>query len=216
MRIVQTSEPAHEPLLLEEVKSYLRIDGDHEDAAIAGLVAVSRALIESKTGLNLIDRNIDIYADTWLDLMPQNSASTDIAHNANTLVPGTSAVPAFIQLSVRPVSSITTIALIDTAGGEAEWPASNYMLQPGIEPTLRLVSGASWPTISRVHDAIKISVTSGFAPDWNAVPELIQQAIIKVATNLYISRGDNDMPEANLLKASGAESLLHSFRKVRL
>lgn len=215
MRLVQTTEPARAPILLEEVKAHLRIDGEQEDAVISGFLAAAISTIETTSGLSLVDRNIVIYADSWADLPTQKSARARSEVGARVLVPGASGA-ARIMLPVRPVGAILAILLIDESGAETEWASSNYIVQPGIEPALQLTPGSAWPKLSRSFDAVKISATAGFGPDWNAIPELIQQAIIKVVANLYLNRGDEDQPPMNLLKASGAEGLLSSFRKVRL
>lgn len=212
MRLVQTTAPSSEPILLEELKTHLRIDGEQEDASISAFIAIARSAVETAVDLSLINRDIDIYADKWADLQRRIGCSEN---NSDSLVPGQSAADA-VTLPVKPVSAVNAISVIDDDGVETIWPSSNYQMQPGLEPLLFLKPGATWPAPTRAFDSIKISVTAGFGPDWNAVPKLINQAIIRTATNLYLKRGDEHMPPANLLKAAGAEGLLQSFRRVRL
>jgi len=213
MRIVQTSTPNREPLLLDEVKEHLRIDSDHEDAKIAGLIAAARAAVEMASGLYLIDREIDIFIDGWGDIQPVGvkSCHGDLDH----VVPS-NAFNSKALLPLKPVSGVNAIVLIDEEDSETEWNAANYQLQAGLEPKLSLTSGASWPTPPRRIEGIKISLTTGFGSDWNAVPETLRQAIMMMATKLYVARGDEDMSQVNLLKSSGASELLQSFRQVRI
>lgn len=213
MRIVQTSMPNREPLLLDEVKEHLRIDSDHEDAKIAGFIAAARAAIETASGLYLIDRDIEVFIDGWGDL--QLVGSKNCHGDLDYIVPS-NAFNKQALLPLKPVCAVSAVTLIDGEDSETEWNAANYQLQAGLEPKLSLTSGASWPTPPRRVEGIKISLTAGFGPDWNAVPETLRQAIMMMATKLYVARGDEDMSQVNLLKSSGASGLLGSFRQVRI
>lgn len=215
MRIVQTTAPVREPILLDEVKEHLRIESDHEDAAIASFIAAARAVVEAATGLYLIDRSVDIYVDRWSELMPQQPNHSRAISLCDHLVP-ISGAGSPVKLPVRPVGAVTSIMLVDDGDVEAEWALENYQLQPGLEPTLHLAVSAAWPTPARDFGGIKISVTAGFGADWNAVPETIQQAVKMMVAKLYLCRGDEAVAPANLLKASGAGGLLRSFGRVQL
>ncbi len=213
MRILQTSAPSREPVLLDEVKEHLRIDSDHEDAKIVGFIASAREAIETATGLYLIDRNIDVFIDGWGSLQPLGSERC--YDDLDYIVPSNASI-AVALLPLKPVSVVNAITLIDEEGTETEWNATNYQFQPGLEPKLRLANGASWPIPSSRFEGIKISVTAGYGSDWNVVPEALRQAIMMMATKIYVCRGDNDVSQVNLLKSSGAGGLLQSFRRVRI
>lgn len=69
--------PAIEPLSLEEVKNYLRIDTDHENELISRLVRAARSIIEDYTGLALITQ-------TWR----MTCCGYDVAENSINLGKG--------------------------------------------------------------------------------------------------------------------------------
>jgi uncharacterized phiE125 gp8 family phage protein len=66
MHAIALAGPAVEPIPLAEMRGYLRLDSDAEDALVAGLIAAARLAIEGTTRLALI-------AQTWrlhLDACP--------------------------------------------------------------------------------------------------------------------------------------------------
>lgn len=219
MRILQTTTPSREPVLLEEVKEHLRVDSDHEDATISRFITASRATVEATTGLYLIERNLDVYIDSWAELVPElvpgRSNSCGSRPGQDYLVPG-SGHCSIVRLPVRPVAAVISVNLIDEDGTETEWSVGNYKVTPGLEPFLRLALNAAWPSPGRKFEGIKISVTAGFGTDWNSVPETIQQAVVMMATKLYVCRGDEALSSTNLLNASGAGGLLQVFRRMQL
>ncbi len=219
MRIVQTAAPLREPVLLDEVKEHIRVDGDHDDATISSFIAASRAAVEATAGLYLVERNVDVYVDSWAELAPElvpgRPNSCWLQPGQDYVVPG-SRVCSIVRLPVRPVAAVTSINLIDDEDAEIEWPTENYQLVPGLEPFLCLASNAAWPSPNRKFEGVKISATAGFGPNWNSVPEVIQQAVIMMATKLYVCRGDEAHSSANLLKSCGASGLLQSFRRMQL
>lgn len=57
MRVTETA-PAATPVELGEIKAYLRLEGAHEDALLAGLARTATALCEAFTGLALLERPV--------------------------------------------------------------------------------------------------------------------------------------------------------------
>jgi uncharacterized phiE125 gp8 family phage protein len=57
MRVTETA-PAATAVALGEIKAYLRIEGAHEDALLAGLARTATALCEAFTGLALVERPV--------------------------------------------------------------------------------------------------------------------------------------------------------------
>ena len=66
MRVVPTSLPATEPLLLEEVKEHLRIENAEEDTSLSSQIVAARTLVETATGLVLVSRSFDIFLEPQL------------------------------------------------------------------------------------------------------------------------------------------------------
>ncbi len=56
MALSQLLAPTVEPIDLDEAKRQLRIDGEHEDLFISGLIVTSRLQLEASLGLAMIDQ----------------------------------------------------------------------------------------------------------------------------------------------------------------
>lgn len=214
MRIIEGA-PAAEPLLLPEVKEHLRLDGTSEDTKVGALLETARTIIERTFDLSLIDRAITIYLHDWVSGSPRvGGCKSNIGQNT---IPGHSVSGGrLLKLSRRPISQINTIHYVGGDGQQQLWPASAYMLEPGLEPALHLVGGASWPTVKRGPGAIEIDATAGFGPNWNAVPSDIRQALMLLTTFLYMHRGDQAATAVDALRASGAAALLSPYQRKRL
>lgn len=72
MGLMQLSGPGAEPLSLDEVKAYLRIDGAVEDALLQSLLLTSRLHIEAALGLALMTQSWKFVIDAWPDNMLSN------------------------------------------------------------------------------------------------------------------------------------------------
>lgn len=215
MRIETTAEPVYSPILLDELKDHLRIDGAGEDASLGAFITSSVALVERWLGGALINRSVDIYLDAWPS-MGTAQVQTDPWWNgvADGAMPHLTQERLHVSLPIKPVSSIAAIRVKDATGTEILWNSDNYYLKPGLTPAVVRKYGRLWPVPGVPAEGIRISAIAGFGADWNAVPAGIRQAVLMLAAHLYYNRGDT--PTEPALKASGAHSLLMPFREQRL
>ena len=51
----QVTRPEREPISLQEIKDYLRVDHDADDNRISAMITQARSLVENKTGLSLVE-----------------------------------------------------------------------------------------------------------------------------------------------------------------
>lgn len=213
MRIAEQSAPSVEPVLLSEAKEYLRVDGTDEDTRIASLIASARQMLESNTGLYLINRAVDIYYDSW----PLQTVESGVSPGCFSTVSHIGgAVDTAIALPVRPVNEILSISWFDEQGNEHVLDAGSYLLQPGLTPILSRTGLFPWPMPLRKRDGIRISLTAGFGADWNTVPSDIIQALLRLITVQYFHPGDELSLSSGLLRSNGIYSLLAPYRRVRV
>lgn len=99
MGMVTKSAIIVEPHALDEVKTYLRIDGEAEDTTLAALIIAAIEQCEAHVGQALLQR-----------------AMTEV------LVPA----PAWQMLSPSPVRVISGVSALATGGGTVAVPASAY------------------------------------------------------------------------------------------
>ena len=212
MRVEPLSKPITTALLLDELKDHLRIDGAEEDASLGAFTASATTLVETYLDMALVHRSVVIYLDAW---GADKSGSIDwwqgVVDGSLTELQAESEA---LLLPVKPVSSIDKIEIHTAVGGTVLWGADNYYLKQGLAPVIVKKLGRSWPVPGVPVEGIQIHVTAGFGPSWNDVPATIRQAILMLAAYFYYNRGDGEV--ASAMKASGAEGLLASYKRMRL
>ncbi len=209
MRIETLSPPASEPLLLDEIKDHLRLDGSADDVGLGSLLRAAREMVETHLGLCLISRSLALYLDGWPGTMGQMPWWQGVASGSMSAF---ARMTEYLPLPVRPVSSVGIIRVYDAEGASIVWGAGNYSLKPGLEPALYR-TGGSWPTPGRALDGIRIELTAGFGDSWNDVPADIRQALLMLVAHLFENRGDTD---TQAMDASGAATLLKPYRKLQI
>lgn len=60
MRLLQKINPQREPFILEEVKVFLRLQGDQEDALLPTLLSSARAYVEDVTQRSLLKQQWEL------------------------------------------------------------------------------------------------------------------------------------------------------------
>jgi hypothetical protein len=187
----------------------LRYVEDDQDAYLAAAITAARTLAEEYTRLRLITQSITV----WLDAWPMGRAKTwwDGPRSGPMSMfdePGDN-----VELPAAPVQSITSVTTYDDADAATVWPDTEYRLQGGEWSSLRLKSGATWPTATRNGDAIEIELVAGYGDTGNAVPAAIRHALLLMVAHAWENRGDIG---ANMLAGSGARAVLAPFRKEAL
>jgi uncharacterized phiE125 gp8 family phage protein len=105
--IKQITAPAFEPVLLAELKSFLRIDSTFEDDLLQKIISSARVLVEEYTKRSLINQSWKISFD---DFAPRN-----------------------VRLVRGPVVDITSANIISATGVITAIDSSNYQLSASKE-----------------------------------------------------------------------------------
>lgn len=139
-RFVSVAAPA-EPVTLEQARrqcNLLSAETEFDDK-LALLIAAARRHVEKVCGLYFGSRAVVLTCDAFEDLC---------------------------RLPVAPVSAITSIAYVDTAGAPQVVAPANYELvahdEEGIEPAIVAAYGVSWPA-TQAGSKITVTLTAGFA-----------------------------------------------------
>lgn len=187
--LVMTSPPATEPLTLSEAKTFLRIDHDTEDAAITDMIKAAREACESFTGLALITRGYSLTLDAW----PADNC---------------------LFLPRPPLASVSAISVLDAAGMPETLDEGSYLVDATGKPgRIVLQDGAVPPDPGRKIAGIVIEFTAGYGAAASNVPGALRQGMKQIVSRLYTHRGEET---ENLLHYSGALTLFHPFRTMRL
>lgn len=144
--------PSGDLFLLDEVKLFLRVDGDELDAEVAGHLGKAIADIERITATRLQTQTVKMLAERWEDLD---------------------------RLPIGPVQSIAGIDYIDGAGATQTVAPSVYTLtglslERGIEPQF----GQYWPA---AYSAITLRLVVGYDDADIPLPPNIRQLVLDTA-----------------------------------
>lgn len=150
--------PGAEPVTLDLVKSYLRLDSSDEDVVLASLISAARNHLEKSCGVRFAARSaVPLLCDSFSDLA---------------------------RLPEAPVTAVVSISYLDTTGSSQTLATSVYEPRlDGLEPSIVLKPSQSWPSI-QLNSRITVTCDIGEAI---ADPE-IQLAILQLTGHSYNNR----------------------------
>ena len=192
--------PTVEPVTLDEVKAYAKVDGTDDDSLLTLLIATARRLAEQYTGRAFLTQ-------TWL--LTQDSFTSyaeDVPPAGVYLAPSPTAISDLqtVHLPRQPVQSVESVKVTDPAGAQTIVPAATYWLDPA-NADLALRQGQSWPGNLRDAAAVAIMFKAGYGDTADKVPADIRQAVLMQTTAMYGNRMCTDI-------APGVAAILDSYR----
>ncbi len=177
--------PATEPLTLNEVKLYLRVDDTTEDDFITSLITAARGLVEGHT---------------WMPLISQTWAMQFDKDELNLLV---------WNINKAPLISVSSITYYDSDNNIQTLAASSYEVDIYGSPARFRIK--TMPSVYDRMNALQLNFVCGYA-NAAAVPQPIKQALYMIIGHLYENRQDvitgtqvNEIPMAS-------EYLLQPYR----
>ncbi len=170
--------PSVEPVTVEELKTFARIDSTDEDALLASFITSARDATEKYLGRALINQTIKAVMDYW----PQHK----------------------IELPLPPLSSVTSVTVRNESDVSTTYSSSNYYVVTDSIPGYIVIKYGNTPPENlslREKGAFVITYVAGYGDSADDVPEPIRQSILLWATNIYETRavGDNPPPECKIL-----------------
>lgn len=181
-----TTDPATEPVTVDAMKIYGRIDGTVEDDYLTALVKSVRAATEKYLGRALISQSITLSMDYWPSDM--------------------------IELPRPPLISITSIQTLDEDDVATTYDASNYFADTVPEPgRLVIKQDGTWPTnTARIYGGYRIVFKAGYGTDAADVPGGIKDGIMYWVLWCYENRVPVVKPPALTM------SLFNPYRMMRI
>jgi len=207
-RLVETTPPGIEPLTLDEVKTFLRVDQTNDDALITSLITAARLFCEANTGRSLITRSYSLFLDRW-----PGARFTHRFRPEQRRIP-VAPEPYAVGLPAPPLLSVTQINIYAPDNSSMVFDAGSYFVDTaGVPGRVVLMQGAVPPLPGRVANGIEIQFTAGYGTTEDDVPVLLRQGMLQVIAHLYEHRGDS--PDQALL-ASGAAAIFQPYRLMSL
>lgn len=151
-----TTAPTTEPVTLDEVKKQCLVDSTDDDALLTRLIKAARSHVEKYCNAMWAEQTIMCQCDSFAD---------------------------FARFPAGPLKSVTSIGYVDAAGEAQTLAATVYEeRKDGLEPSIGLKPGQSWPNI---QPGSRITVTAVFG---GAVPEEVRHAMLVFVDSAYHAR----------------------------
>lgn len=159
-----TTAPAIEPLDIDDLKEYAKIDGDEEDTILTASIVAVREAMELYLGRALIEQTIKLSMDFW---------------------PGEE-----VELPMPPLISVTEVVTLDEDGTETEYDSDNYYVDTFSTPgRLILKQGVTPPTnTERYYGGYRIEYKAGYGTGATDVPQVIIDSM-KLWCAIYYETG---------------------------
>lgn len=188
-----TAPSATDPVVTRaEAKLHCRVDMADDDALIDTLIGAATRLAEDFTRRAFVTQTWDLKYDAF----PDGDDDT-------------------IWLPKPPVSSITSIKYVDTAGTTQTWAASKYLTDLPSGPTARRARitpdyTITYPSTRAIMDAVTIRFVCGYGAA-STVPDAIKAALKLLVGHWYAYR-ETALVDSLTPIPNGAEALLWPFR----
>ena len=178
---------AASPVLLADVKSYLRISGTSEDTLTQSLIDEATAWAESYTGRQFRE-------NTWKLLLDEFTDRIDI-----------------IKTPVKEITSITNIV----SGSPVTIDASTYYLKQLTQlAEVLLADGKDWPTDTDEREqAITVAFT---AKVYVQGLDRFKNAVMRLVAYMYENRGDCCECDGDCAISAGVSKVLGQIRITRV
>jgi hypothetical protein len=187
--IVKTIDSASELWELSEVKDYLKVDFDDDDAVINNLIKTARLTAEKYTGRAFINQTWKLTLDSFGGNIPNDlplgyyEGTRERYNRYND----------YIELPIKPLSSITSLVTYARDNSASTYSSSNYTVDTA-SGRLYLNEGQVFPSNLRARNAVEITFVAGYGANDSSVPADIKQGVLDLITVMYEARGVCEMP----------------------
>jgi uncharacterized phiE125 gp8 family phage protein len=177
-----TTAPLKEPISVDELKTFGRIDGVDEDALLEGFIKSVREAAEGYLGRAFIEQSITLVMDFW----PSG----------------------VIHIPRPPLISITEVRTVDEEDVATVYDSDNYYIITNDTPgRLVLKNGATPPqNTDRYFGGFEIEFKAGYGAAVTDVPQDIRDGLKLWATAFYEERVASKTPPPS------AKKILDVFR----
>ncbi|RCW79550.1 head-tail connector protein [Phyllobacterium bourgognense] len=189
MTMTLIKPPALEPVTLAEVRQFLRLDNDGEDALLTGLIKAARETLEVQTGLALIDQTWRFYADSW----PKSGV---------------------VRIAKYPVRSVVAVTAYIEDGMPVSIAGHDLHLSGYARPARLYLAARSRPV--QPLSGLEIDFVAGFGETGNEVPDALRHAIMTLVAHWYEFRGVYGAAQQPVSYPPAFERAIGLWRRVSL
>lgn len=175
--------PAQEPLSLQEVKEYLRVEDSTDERNVRPLIEAARSIAEEHLNRTLMSTTYQLFLDSFDEL-------EDPLWEGVRQGPYLNFYKNYIELPKSPVISVTHVKTYDDSDTETTMASSRYYVDNVREPArIVLRTGETFPTALRVANAIEVQFVAGYTSAYS-IPEPIRIGMLQLIAHMYEHRGD--------------------------
>lgn len=172
---VRTTAPTleQEPVTVAEARRQCRIADaiDYHDQELRLLIAAAREMVENDTGLVCYTGSFTQKFTDW---------GSDVIELAD----------------LRPVTSVTSIAYLDTDGTSQTLATSVYQLETAnVKQFIRLKYSQYWPALRGDINGITVTMVAGYA-SVSAIPLMVKQAVLLKLHIEWMLKNEQDVGDA--------------------
>lgn len=206
--------PAETPVSVADLKNYLRIDVDDDDALIESMIKAATKRIEAWIDQKLVTQSWLIYfnslpsrarmAEEWWDGVRETTLA-EVQGQAR-----------FLRLPIGPIQSVVEFNTYADDNVKLTFSSTQYFVDTvGPQGAIGLLMGGVWPTtVLRPLNGVEIEVVAGFGTA-SQVPDDIREAVKITVAKLYENRGDFKDGETFTIPAT-AQVLLEPYRHYKV
>lgn len=182
-KYIQRVPPQLEPVSLDDIKAYLKVDISEDDTLLDGMISAARQYCEKVTGRFLLAQEWSVFLDRWYDE---------------------------IHLKRGPIISLDAINIYDDENQMVAFDVSNVIADLQIMPAeLMLKRNSPLPHPLKPKNGLEIKVTAGYGENVNDVPKALIEGIKQLVGHWYEFRGLNI---SEIVKQSEVETLWRPYK----
>jgi uncharacterized phiE125 gp8 family phage protein len=180
------TEPIIEPITVDELKLYARIDGTDEDTLLTTFIKAARQGTEKYLGRKLIEQIITTSLDCW-----------------NYYV---------FKLPIGNLISLVEVRTVDESNISTVYDSGNYYIRDISDPAeIVIKQGTTYPSnTARDKGGYEIEYKAGYGDEAEDVPDAIREVIKMWAALIYENRVPIDEPP------DAIKTLLHFYKIIKI
>jgi len=178
-----TTQATAEPITLQDVKDYLRVEDAQDERVLQDLIETARRFCEEHTKRAIMPQTLTLTVDAYDEL-------ADPLWEGWKTGPYINYYKNYIDLARCPVVSVTSVKTYNDADVATTMSASQYYVDNVREPArVVLRTGETFPTALRVANAIEVVYVAGYS-NQATVPSPLKIGMLQHIAFLYEHRGD--------------------------
>ncbi|NEW88735.1 hypothetical protein DU475_15895 [Rhodopseudomonas sp. WA056] len=189
MPMLLLAGPAMEPWTVADLKSFLRVEHDADDAVIASLLTAARAQIEAATGRMLLAQRWRLVRHAW----PRDGR---------------------IVLRGGPLRALIAVRTFDAHGAAHDVDPASFVL----DLAGGVIASPHWalPEPGRAAAGIELDLELGYGSAADDVPPPLRHAVRLLAAHWYDNRGDAASGAGTAVLPGGIAAMIAGYRTVTL